>query len=269
VLVDLFSIKPTGDAQMACGIRARHWQPRLENVANQTRFYPDRARVLDDVFHGLSPYAGIEPLSATELRALNRYGSSAKKHAAEIARKVPAVLGGRPRLVVEVGAFTGTSAAHAWAPLVEPGSGIVICVDTWLGDINMRILPSFAKVMGSEHGFPTVGRLFMRRILTLGVAQTVFALSLPSIIGARLLYLLGYQVDLVFVDSAHERGETIVELTLYWQLLRPGGVLMGDDYNIFPAVKHDVDLFARCTNVTLDLTMPNLWMLKKPIALGQ
>merc|ERR1719473_1107157 len=101
------------------------------------------------------------------------------------------------------------------------------------------MMPNFESTMGLQHGFPTLGLLFMRRMVALGVSKTGLPLSLPSIVGARLMYLLGYEVDVVYVDSAHERGETAVELTLYWQLLKPGGVMLGDDYDMFPAVKHD------------------------------
>ena len=40
------------------------------------------------------------------------------------------------------------------------------------------------------------------------------------------------------------------ELVSYWPLVRPGGLLMGDDFNWF-AVSHDVQLFARSHNLTL------------------
>ena len=61
--------------------------------------------------------------------------------------------------------------------------------------------------------------------------------------GARLLATLNWIVDVVYLDSAHEIGETFADLSLYFQLIRKGGVLIGDDYIDFPAVKHDVNLF--------------------------
>lgn len=248
---------------MRRGMRLRRWHPRTADGADSTRFYPDLSSILADLYpSSVSPYAGLERLSNAEMRILDSYPSSAKRNAATIARRIPPILGGIPQLIVEVGAFTGTSAAHAWAPLVGR-DGRVLCVDTWLGDINMRMLPYFRRVMNVTHGQPTVGRLFLSRMLSLGLQEKVIPLALPSVLASRLIYLLGYRVDLVFVDSAHERGETLIELTLYWQLLRPGGVLMGDDYTLFPAVRHDVDIFARCRNVTIDLSMPNLWMLVK------
>lgn len=47
---------------------------------------------------------------------------------------------------------------------------------------------------------------------------------------------------MIYLDSAHEIDETYIELCLYWRQLRPGGILMGDDYG-WPAVRTDVDRF--------------------------
>ena len=57
--------------------------------------------------------------------------------------------------------------------------------------------------------------------------------------------------DVAYIDTAHEQGETLGEMFAYWELLRPGGLLLGDDYNYFPAVKYDVDAFVGHKNLTL------------------
>ena len=74
------------------------------------------------------------------------------------------------------------------------------------------------------------------------------------------------RVDFAYLDASHERGETLLEVHLYWSLLRPGGVLAGDDYQLFPAVSHDVDAFARCHGVRVQRVRGSgeTWMLRKP-----
>ena len=96
--------------------------------------------------------------------------------------------------------------------------------------------------------------------------RTIFPLSMPSIVGARLLARLPWIVDVVYLDSAHEKGETFVELHLYFELLRPGGLLIGDDYAMFPAVKHDVDRFARCHGLIVRHPTENTWLMAKPFS---
>ncbi len=44
---------------------------------------------------------------------------------------------------------------------------------------------------------------------------------------------------LIYLDSAHEEVETLLEMTLAWRLLPDNGVLMGDDWG-WPAVSRDV-----------------------------
>ena len=48
--------------------------------------------------------------------------------------------------------------------------------------------------------------------------------------------------DVLYLDSAHELGETFVELMFWYQVLQPGSLLVGDDWN-WHGVSHDVTLF--------------------------
>lgn len=51
-------------------------------------------------------------------------------------------------------------------------------------------------------------------------------------------------------------------MKLFWTVLRPGGVLFGDDYG-WTQVKHDVDKFVRKFNVELVLH-GGTWHIQKP-----
>jgi predicted O-methyltransferase YrrM len=88
---------------------------------------------------------------------------------------------------------------------------------------------------------------------------------MSSITAARLIATLNWKVDLIYLDSAHEIGETFAELYVYFQLLRKGGLLIGDDYKSFPAVQHDVDLFCKykAEELTFELIQENQWTIKK------
>ena len=82
------------------------------------------------------------------------------------------------------------------------------------------------------------------------LTELVLPVMTTSLLGARLLRVTETSPDLVYLDSAHELTETFIELTLYFELLAPGGVMMGDDLNWF-AVAHDLLLFARVHNTTV------------------
>lgn len=48
------------------------------------------------------------------------------------------------------------------------------------------------------------------------------------------------------VNLLQEGGEFYLDLSYYWDLLAPGGILLGDDYMWYwPGVIHDVDLFMK------------------------
>ena len=239
-------------------VRGRGWRPQGRDGADPTRFYPTREQVkLDFYGEDRSPYDGLARFNETEAaRWANAYVSSGQASAQHLERTILKALGRPPRLTLEVGSFIGSAAVNVWGRMAkrkygasDDGQRLVICADTWQGAVVMR-MGSHPDVIKMKNGFIDIGTTFMRRVLTEGLAEEVFPLSFPSIATARLLYLLGYKIDVIYVDSAHELGETLVELSLFYALLRPGGLLMGDDLN-FEAVHHDVALFAACKNLTV------------------
>merc|ERR1712150_70693 len=93
----------------------------------------------------------------------------------------------------------------------------------------------------------------------------IIPLAVSSIVGARYMIALQLSPDIIYLDSAHEKDETFTELTLYYSVLAPGGILYGDDLT-WASVSHDVNRFAVEKNLVLE-TDGNTWMLQKPQAL--
>lgn len=59
-------------------------------------------------------------------------------------------------------------------------------------------------------------------------------------------------------------GETALELAVYWMVVRPGGILAGDDW-AWPSVSHDLTHFAARANVPIRFFNDKLtWYLRKP-----
>ena len=162
-------------------------------------------------------------------------------------------LGYVPTFGVEVGSFIGSSAIIL-GNMVKSVNGVLMCVDTWCGDINMWLMNEFHKTMNKEDGNPKIYDYFILNIMNNNLTDTVIPLRVSSIVGARMLKVLNYEIDFVYVDSAHEAGETFMELMLYHDILKNKGILFGDDYHGFPAVKYDVDLFCKYFNYTLFFT---------------
>lgn len=167
-------------------------------------------------------------------------------------------------LGIEVGSFIGSSAVLLGNFMKQRG-GTLLCVDTWCGDIIMWLMDEFVETMGKADGNPKIFDRFMSNMIANNLTQTVVPLRTTAIVAARMLRVLKYEIDFVYLDSAHECGETFIELSLYHDILRPGGVLFGDDYFLFPAIKHDLDVFAKIHDYELRFTGDHdTWIIKKP-----
>lgn len=112
-------------------------------------------------------------------------------------------------------------------------------------------------------GRPTVYYQFLANMIKENLTRTVLPVSMTSIIGARFLQTFQFRPQVIYLDSAHEQGETLIELALYWNLLRPGGVLFGDDWG-WISVRCDVKKFTYIRNLTIE-HFHNTWVLKKPL----
>ncbi|CAK9026775.1 Hypothetical protein SCF082_LOCUS17652 [Durusdinium trenchii] len=157
-----------------------------------------------------------------------------------------------PRFIAEVGSLHGHSAIQMATVLDQLGMTQVpiLCIDPFTGDTNMwasyqtdRSVAGWVKIID---GRMTVFDQFMANVqfaVNRSVSKHhILPFQATSTVGARWLAQKGFVPDLIFLDSAHELDETFLELSLYFKLLKPGGILFGDDYG-WPAVKEDVERF--------------------------
>ena len=191
--------------------------------------------------------------------------------------------GSKARLVVEVGSFIGRSSSLIgnWLRQRDAAYGDervtpLLCIDTWLGDVGMLLGQIYPQEMGRHFGQATLYHVWLLNMMAANLTERVLPLVAPSLLGARVLDFLRVGIDVIYLDSAHELRETFIELTYFWPLLRPGGMLIGDDFN-WRAVAHDVLLFARthglsvasfddCHSALLTAAKGGLcvWYLQKP-----
>nr|ACD54616.1 unknown [Adineta vaga] len=168
-------------------------------------------------------------------------------------------------LVVEIGSFIGKSSSNigrviqnnpAWADKT-----VLLCIDTWLGSVEHWIQER--PLIGIEFGRPTIYEQFLANMIEAELTNTVLPLSTPSLVGAQILLRHKLFPQIIFLDSAHLQGETLVELELYWELLQPGGILVGDDWK-WIAVQCDLLRFADSVGVKPNV-IKNIWYIKKEI----
>ncbi|CAF2400807.1 unnamed protein product [Rotaria sp. Silwood2] len=167
-------------------------------------------------------------------------------------------------LVVEVGSFMGKSSINIGLTLRHYRrwpKPILLCIDTWLGGLEHWISPELQNMMHIEYGRPIVYEQFIANIIANNLTKSVIPFSTTSILGARFLLVKKIVPQVIYLDSAHLQGETYVELELYWALLQPGGLLIGDDWS-WTSVRCDVLRF--CKSIQVNVTViGNSWYIKK------
>jgi hypothetical protein len=122
-------------------------------------------------------------------------------------------------------------------------------MDTWLGDVFMW--KAKKKWLGRQDGSgqPRLYEQFMTNVVGKGVSNTIVPVRTSATIGLK--YLLSLVLagrlpppGVIYLDAAHEYPETELEIGLAWQLLQPGGFLVGDDYDDYwPSVQQSVNEF--------------------------
>lgn len=136
--------------------------------------------------------------------------------------------GYEPLTAVEVGSYVGGTAL-AMAAVDEV---TVHCVDHFLGNPSDRV-GELVEYHGTEKVFRTfcrnAGGLLFRRVFPHRGASRLYAQvwTLPA--------------DLVFIDADHDYPAVKSDIELWRRHVRPGGVLCGHDYGIFPGVTRAAD----------------------------
>lgn len=181
-----------------------------------------------------------------------------------------------PKLCIEVGSWRGKSAIHLADLLQEQGDDFtIVCVDTWLGSDpvhqwSCRDHPVWGMKDNYLHGYPLMYFQFLANVLHHGYQDNIVPLPNTSNVAAK--FFLGVQLDgapfeadLIYIDACHDEDEVYLDLAHYWPLLRPGGVMIGDDFDAgWYGVICAVNRFARERDLKVMLAEGNKWLLQKP-----
>lgn len=193
---------------------------------------------ISSLLHERSPYDDFDP--APYPSDLQGWGSDDP-----IFREVIAAI--RPEVIVEVGTWKGASAIHMALITRELGLQTqIVCVDTWLGSPEHFLAqqPGWRESLLLRNGFPHLYYTFLGNVVREGVADRVVPLPTTSENAAIILAAKGIRPDLVYIDAAHEEEPAHRDFSLYWDLLSPDGVLLGDDYESWEGVTRAADRFA-------------------------
>lgn len=121
---------------------------------------------------------------------------------------------GAPRTIIEIGSYEGRSALWMLENLLQHPGSRLICVDTF----HNRESPDGywrrfeTNVLGSPHA---------------GKVSVSVSASLPFLAS---FVAAGNKADFIYVDGSHRAAEVLEDLVLAFHAIRPGGVIICDDY---------------------------------------
>ena len=150
-------------------------------------------------------------------------------------------LADRPLRFLEIGSFEGRSTVWFLENILRHPESTITCIDIFSQDSwdlrfdhNIRVSQSAAKVR-----------------------------KLKGRSADRLLELTGQRFDIIYIDGSHDAADVLLDATLSWPLLAPGGILLFDDYGWDPEKPASerpqlaVDLFLEAMQGQLELLRKN------------
>jgi predicted O-methyltransferase YrrM len=117
-------------------------------------------------------------------------------------------LAGQPRQILEIGSYEGRSAVWFAENLIQHEDAHLTCVDPCI---------DAAVAANLRANIETAGRAIR---LIVGLSADVLSI----LRGNHSVY------DLVYIDGSHEAPDVLLDLVLSFELLKPGGLLIADDY---------------------------------------
>jgi Methyltransferase domain len=157
-----------------------------------------------------------------------------------------------PVCIVECGSMLGGSAIRMAETLKNNNNNAeIICIDPFTGDVNMWDCErnNEWKFLRLENGIPTIYKRFLANCKHSGFENKILPINVTTSVGIKLLQRLRGQnrisemPNYIYLDSAHEKDETFIELTLCWNCLTNNSILFGDDWS-WEAVREDVLKFS-------------------------
>ncbi len=172
----------------------------------------------------------------------------------------------KPSRIIEVGTWKGGSAIHMATVARKLGiAPEIICVDTWLGAVEFwtdHADPDRYLALKCRNGYPTVYYQFVANVIHRGCHDLITPFPQTATIAALWFRRYGVLADLIYIDGSHEEEDVYADLVSYWDLVRPGGILAGDDWG-WDGVRLAATRFANEQGLKV-IHLADKWFLEKP-----
>lgn len=132
----------------------------------------------------------------------------------------------KPKVILEIGSYIGYSACKMAEYCKNLGyqDFSIVCIDPWL---DCSGLGNFKERV---HGYPIFYYKFLYNVKTQGHSDVIIPFPMPSQTAYKYIDKANVMADMIYVDGAHDYDDVYLDLTRYYQVLRPGGIICGDDW---------------------------------------
>ncbi|HEX3990650.1 MAG TPA: class I SAM-dependent methyltransferase [Acetobacteraceae bacterium] len=205
--------------------------------------------------HGTNIYSGFAPTFAEDLQGWNSEHTSFEE----------IISGLRPSVVIDVGVWKGASTIYLANVMKRHGlAGAVIGVDTFLGSVeHWDPKSAFSGLIPFRFGMPMLYEQFLSNVVRCGAQDRIVPLAQTSMVAGELMRRLGIRAGLIHIDASHDYEDVLQDARTYWEILTPGGFLVGDDYNQdWPDVMRAANQFAEEKSAKV-LTSKPKWIIRK------
>ena len=134
--------------------------------------------------------------------------------------------------IIEVGTWKGLS-ANTMAQIVkskEIRDVRITCIDTWLGSPEHMEGESASHGMTRAFGVPTILDTFAKNTKYFKNHDIIYPFPMASVQAACYLDMKKYHADIIYVDAGHEYDAVLLDIKVYWNLLKDGGFMIMDDW---------------------------------------
>jgi len=128
---------------------------------------------------------------------------------------------GKPAHMLELGSFEGRSALWALDHVLTHETSTIDCVDLWIGEYEKNFQHNMSEHPRGHRAFGHKMDVF--RFLT---ERCVMLDRQWDSKGESLFKMY----DIIYIDADHQTKSALTEAALCWRLLKPGGVMIFDDY---------------------------------------
>lgn len=149
---------------------------------------------------------------------------------------------------LEIGSFEGRSALWLLEHIFTHPTAHLTCIDTWQGSAEHR---------NTALNFSSVEKHFDHNIQLSGYQKKITKIKDNSHVALKTLTTLSF--DFIYIDGSHKASDVLEDAVLSWRLLKPGGILIFDDYvwesqySELESPKIAVDSFITCFRDTLSI----------------